>query len=295
MNPKSIVTCCLCVIFLFSCNHSTQKATIKANAKSANVENKISHKKANDTLGIPDDTIPKITIPDSAIQVGEAQVDSAYQAKIVYEGSYNAQDSVGPKDAKLDWKGIFYNKGNYYIKPTKIRFKREHSEFDDDDKPEQKTGWFLKCSGKDSCMNLISGVDNLVAGAIKKVELANFYYAGQKQDFTYERVTYTLYSTGTKRNGEVYNFKLFLMAKIKGHIYNQLLKSFGNDVVLGQRGGENHYFVDLELVGDIDGDKIPDFIIKEWGYPFEDTYLYLSRPAGNQAIVKLVANLYTSD
>jgi hypothetical protein len=283
------------VVLLTSCNHSANKTIATTSVKSANFKNKLNYKKAKDTLAIPEDTIPKITIPDSTIQVGEDKADTTCKAKILQDGSYNAQDSVGPKDAKLDWKGICYNKGNYYIKPLKISFTKEHSEFDDDDKPEQKTGWFLKYSIKDSCLRIIGGVENLIVGPVKKAKLNYFYYAGQKQEFNYEGVNYTLYSTGSKRNGEICNFKLFLMAKVKGHMYNQLLLSLGNTVALGSKGGDSEYYVDLEFVGDIDGDKIPDFIIEEGGFPFESTFLYLSRPAGNKSILKLVANFYTSD
>ena len=282
-------------LFLMSCRHSDKKIVERNRNKDTAVKRIATVKHTNDTLAIPDDTVPKVIIPDSAIQAGEDNVDSTSKIKIVEETSYNAQDSVGPKDAKLDWKGIFYNKGNYYIKPTKIHFTKEHSEFDDDDKPEQKTGWRLTCAVKDSCFSLISGVDNLVTGNLKIVKLKPFYYAGQKQEFKYEGITYTLYSTGAKRNGVIYNLKFFLMANVKGNIFNQLIKSIGNNIESSNKGGESNYQMYLAFIGDIDGDKIPDFIVKEFGYPFESTGLYLSKPAGNNAIVKLVGYLYTSD
>jgi hypothetical protein len=280
-------------MFLMACNHSDKKTVERISHNDTTIKSVTTVKHKIDTLTIPEDTIPKVIIPDSAIQVAEDKVDSTSKVKIVEETDYNAQDSVGPKDAKLNWKGIFYNKGNYYIKPTKIHFTKEHSEFDDDDKPEQKTGWRLTCSVKDSCFSLISGVDNLITGNLKLVNLKYFYYAGQKQEFKYEGVIYTIYSTGTKRDGKISNLKLYLTANVKGHVFNQLLISLGNNVELD--GGETHPVINLSLIGDIDGDKIPDFIVKEFGYPFESTSLYLSRPAGNNAIVKLVGYLYTSD
>jgi hypothetical protein len=168
-------------IFLMSCRHSDKKIVEKIRNKDTAIKNIATVKHTNDTLAIPEDTVPKVIIPDSAIQVAEDRIDSTSKVKIVEETSYNAQDSVGPKDAKLNWKGIFYNKGNYYIQPTKIHFTKEHSEFDDDDKPEQKTGWRLTCAVRDSCFSLISGVDNLITGNLKIANLKYFYYAGQKQ------------------------------------------------------------------------------------------------------------------
>jgi len=174
-------------LFLISWNNQVTKikAAVNTNVKSDTLKHIPTTQKANDTLSIPEDTVPQIIIPQGTLQVPERKKDSTSAAKILFEGSYNAQDSVGPKDSKLTWKGIFYNKGNYYIKPTKIKLISEHSEFDDDDKPDQKTGWRLECLVKDSCLSIISGVDDLVSGQVKKVKLKEFYYAGQKQKFNY--------------------------------------------------------------------------------------------------------------
>jgi hypothetical protein len=284
-----------CALFLISCNHTDKKVVAKANTKSANTKRIANVQIVKDTLAIPDDTIPKITIPEGTIQVDEDKVDTTSKLKILFDGaSYSARDDVDPKDAKLDWKGIFYNEDNYFIKSTKIKFIKEHSEFDDDDKPDQKTGWRIKCTGKDTCLQLISGVNDLTLGPIKRIKLDNFYNAGQKQEFNYEGVTYTLYTTGTKRNGYIYNFKLFLMANVKGHTFNQLIRSLGNDVALNH-GGDSVDTLFLSFIGDIDGDKIPDMIISDGGYAFGSSSLYLSVPAGNNAIFKLVAYFSQSD
>jgi hypothetical protein len=293
VKPRSIYF--ISVVFLISCNHTSKKTISKIKTKSDSVKHTVSVQSTNDTLAIPEDTIPKITIPEGTIQVGEDKVDSISKVKILSDGSsYNAQDEVNPKDAKLDWKGIFVNKDNYYIKPTTIKFIKEHSEFDDGDKPDQKTGWRIKCAGKDTCLQLISGVNNLIAGPIKRVKTGGFYYAGQKQEFNYGGVTYILYTTGAKRNGKIYNFKIFLMATVKGHTFNQLIRSLGNNVALDNHGDDvDTIFIDF--VGDIDGDKIPDFIISDGGYAFGSTSLYLSTTAGNNAILKLVGYFSQSD
>jgi hypothetical protein len=282
-------------MFLISCSHTDKKVVAKANTKSANAKRIANVQSVKDTLAIPDNTIPKITIPEGTIQVGEGKVDTTSKLKILSDGaSYSAQDNVDPKDAKLDWKGVFYNKGNYFIKSTKIKFIKEHSEFDDDDKPDQKTGWRIKCTGKDTCLQLISGVNDLIEGPIKRVKTDPPFYAGQKQEFSYEGITYTLYTTGTKRNGEIYNLKIFLMATVKGHTFNQLIRALGNDVALNG-GGDSVNVIFIDFVGDIDGDKIPDFIISDGGYAYGSTSLYLSKQAGNDAILKLAAYFSQSD
>ncbi|MGZ3754132.1 MAG: hypothetical protein ACXVAY_03320 [Mucilaginibacter sp.] len=277
----------ICAVFLISCSHTDKKVVAKANTRSAIAKRIANVQSAKDTLAIPDDTIPKITIPENTIQVGEDKLDTASKIKIIYNSDVlnNGVDNVGPEYSKLSWKGIFYNKGNYYIKPTKTKVSKERPSPDEDSSEEPV--WILKCEVKDSCFRLISGADDLLVGPIKRVKANDFYYAGQKQEFRYEGVIYTLYTTGTKRNGNIYNFKLFLMANVKGQTFNQLLYSLGNDVAL-RNGGDNVDTIFISFIGDIDGDKIPDFIIDDGGYAFGSSSLYLSTPAGNNAILKLV-------
>jgi hypothetical protein len=248
----------------------------------------------NDTLAIPEDTISKVTFPEGTIQVAECPVDTSSKVKILKDGNYNGQDNVGPKDAKLSWKGIFYNHENYYIRSVTIKFIKTHSEFDDDDKPDQKTGWLIKHTGKDTILQLISGANDLIIGPITRVKLDDLYYAGQKQEFNYKGVTYTVYATGNKRNGYIYNFKLFLTAKVKGRTFNQQLVSLGNDVAL-HHGNDAVDNIFIDFAGDIDGDGIPDLLLSDSGYAFGSTSLYLSKPAGDKAILKLVAYFAQSD
>ena len=277
----------ICAVFLLSCRHTDKKVTAKTNIKSVNINRITKVQSTNDTLAIPDDTIPKITIPKGTIQVGEDTVDTASKVKIIYNSDVlnNGVNNVGPEYAKLNWMGIFHNNGSYYLKPTKTKVNKHTPSAAED--PSEESVWLLKCEVKDSCFRLISGVDNLAVGPIKRIKINDFYYAGQKQEFNYEGVVYTLYTTGTKRNGNIYNFKLFLTANVKGHTFNQLLYSLGSNVAL-HNGGDEVDTVFISFVGDIDGDKIPDFIIDDGGYAFGSSRLFLSTPAGNNAILKLV-------
>jgi hypothetical protein len=246
----------------------------------------------NDSVAIPDDTIPRITLPDSTIQVTEDKIDTNSKVLILDNGdTFSQQDKIGPQQAKLTWKGIFYNKGKYFIKPVKIKFVRAHTEFDQ--KLDQKTGWELKCLSQDSCTNVISGV-NLADGPVKKIKFNDFYSAGQKFEFDYEDVHYILYTTGTKRNGKTYNFKIFLTANVKGHVFNQLIRSLQSDIALNG-GSDDVNVLFISFIGDLDGDKIPDFIIGDGGYAYGSTSLYMSKPAGDKAILKLVCHFGQSD
>jgi hypothetical protein len=77
--------------------------------------------KANDTLTIPEDTIPKVTIPGGTIQISEEHVDSTSKINLLHISSYN-KDDVDPKVAKLNWKGLFYKKEDFYIKSARLKF-----------------------------------------------------------------------------------------------------------------------------------------------------------------------------
>jgi hypothetical protein len=279
----------LCVVFLMSCNHTAKKMIKTVNIKSDSIKKSIIVQSTNDTLVIPDDTLPKITISDGTVQVGQLLIDTNNKVKILESGSIAYHDDIDPEDVKLDWKGIFYNKDSFYIKPTKIKITSEHSEMDEEEN--QKTGWKIKCDVKDSCFILISGVDNLVKGTIKRFPWhGGFDHAGQKKVFNYEGVTYTLYTTGAKRNGKACNVKLFLMASVKGHSFNQLIESLGPEPT-----EDDPDTIYITFIGDIDGDKIPDFITSVSGYGGGSTTVYLSQPAGDNAVLKPIGLFSTTD
>jgi hypothetical protein len=241
-----------------------------------------------DTVLIPDDSVPKITLPAGTIQV--AKNDARHPntlIKILGCSSYNHSEFVGPRSEKMNWKGLFQAKGGFYVADTKLIVKREHSELDENEK--QKTGWRVTCGNKDRNLILINGVYRILNGPVKKALLhSKLYYAGQKLNFDYYGVTYTLYTRGFKRNGKIYNYKLFLFAKVKGHYFNQLLVALPPDDSFGGNG-DMSTDVEIDFAGDLDGDKIPDFIITESGNSFGFTSLYLSRPAGKRAILQKVS------
>jgi len=282
---KLITICFVASLFLLSCQHATKKTL--AVTKPDNIKHSINVQSVTDTLTIPEDTIPKIVIPDGTIQVGQNPLDTTNKVKILDAGNIDYNEDIDPKEAKLNWQGLFYNKGNFYVKPTRIKIISQHSQKYDE--ANQKTGWQVKCDVKDSCFILINGVDNLIKGIIKRFPWSgDFYYAGQKKKFNYDGVTYTLYTTGAKRDGKACNLKLFLMANVKGHNFNQQIES------LGECMADDPTSINIGFIGDIDGDKIPDFITNVDGYGGGETSVYLSKSAGDDAILKLVAVFTTT-
>jgi hypothetical protein len=276
------------LLSLSSCSQSGKQTIKKDMIKKDSIISKPTVTvKANDTL-----TIPKVTIPGGTIQVSENHLNTTSKINLLHISSYN-KDDVDPKVAKLNWKGLFYNKEDFYIKSARLKFVQEHSEMDEEEG--QKTGWRLESDNKDFNIVLINGPAGLINGPVKKALLStSLYYVGQKLEFNYYGINYTLYTTGTKRYGKIYNYKLFLLANVKGHCFNQQLYSLRPDIAL-DGGGDMSESVEIEFAGDLDGDKIPDFIIERSGYSYGDTYLYLSKPAGDKAILKQVSSFGVSD
>jgi hypothetical protein len=282
------------ILMLISCGQPDKRSVLK-NTTNNNLLVKTKTKVISES---PEDTIPTITIAEGTVQVSYKSTDTTSKINIINIADYNNQD-INPKALGLNWTGLFYTglfngkNNSFYIKQTKLKFAPEHSE--SDEKENEKTGWHVTCNVKDGNMILIKGATDIEEGPVKKALLSTeLTKAGQKIDFSYYGVTYTLYTTGFKRHEAIYNYKLFLLAKVKGHTFNQLLYQLSPNVVFGV-GGDMSESVKIEFAGDLDGDNIPDFIINASGYSYGITYLYLSKPAGDKAILKLVSSFGTSD
>jgi len=286
----------LYIVMLLGCNRNKETSkTVKKNNVIIKAKT-ISKKAASpDTVARytgPDDTVPKVVVPEDVIQVVtyNQTVDTINQSYYLEETNLN-KDDIEPKEMKLRWKGVFTRKdGTAYIKDVQLRFERAQSETDEDG---QKTGWLVKSDIKDEGF-FLSGVDDLTDGPVQQVKLTKtMLYPGEKQEFNYNGVDYTFYAKGFKKDGDIYNYKLFLLANVKGHYFNQLLASEDHF------GDEMHWEADatisIEFVGDIDGDKIPDVVIGRAAEFEGDSQLFLSKPAGDNAILKHVTGFGQSD
>lgn len=282
MRYLSIV---LCSLALSSCK---QKATeTKRDLEKTIIINDFS-KESNISKFIDSkDTIPQILIPTGTIQVktDNEKIDKTLNIEVLSTGSFNDQEAYQINSIKdirqiTNWKGLFKAHGQFYVKSTSIKFYKERSDLDDED---EKTGLLIKCADKDTVEVLISGT-NIKDGTVRTINLVqNELLPGQKEEFTYNGVVYTFYATGFKTDSSITNYKLFLMANVKGHNFNQLLFTtpiFGTE--------EMQASVSLEFAGDIDGDDIPDFIISNATVSWSDGVLYLSKVAGDKLIIKPV-------
>jgi hypothetical protein len=237
------------------------------------------------------DTVPKVTIPAGTIQIiTEGKPDSTEKIYLLEACDANV-DEVQPFEPKLSWQGLFCTKDTAYIKNTKLKFSREQSEIDEDGKV---TGWRITSDNKDLGY-FISGA-GLIEGPINEVKITKkSIVPGEKEVFNYNNIIYTIYATGyyDAKNEDFSNYKLFLMANVKGHIFNQLLMSTPN---LGdQMAIEGDEQIQISFIGDIDGDNIPDFILNRYGEFHGFIYLYLSKSAGDKAVLKDVAMFGNTD
>jgi len=292
---KNQVIYILMLFILVACGRPGSKVVKKENIRLKNDTSRVIARvtpPAGDTPAISDDTIPKVFVPADAIQVvTNAITDTTDGIKTILCASYGADD-VDAAIAKLKWKGLFETKGNYFINDTRVKFTQQHSDLDTGN---ANTGWRVQSNIKANNLILIAGAKGLVNGPVKMALLSKkMPAAGQKLQFTYNSVSYTLYTTGRKTNGLVYNYKLYLLANVKGKCFNQMLKALPADVSFGGVGDMSED-IEIDFAGDIDGDKIPDFIISRSGYSYGYTELYLSRPAGSSAILKLVSESGVSD
>jgi len=272
------------ILILFGCNSkkvktAQQVAETKA-VSSSDIQKDIQSAPLN-----PDDTIPNVSIPADAIRVTDDKVDSTSNIHMLWNGDGIERT---PALSKLHWKALTYKKGSYYLQDTKIKLKS--ARYPEGTEEEGEIGLFMSAIDKDA-QYLLSGL-NIVNGPVDTVLIKKkIFYPGQKEIFSYKGITYTLYATGHKMDSVkkgYNNYKLFLTANVKGHTFNQLIASA--ETYFGDTDdAEVLSFFQINFIGDIDGDNIPDIIIMELGNFWSTTNLYVSSIAGDTAIVKKVA------
>lgn len=254
---------------LFACKSKTNKPPVVIKKKKITA---ISKK----------DSIDKQNEP----QITDFPADTIYPARILTSGSVFHEDEVDPHSSKYKWMGIFKTDSGYYIGSTKIKLSRENDAVLDE--ADQKTGWSVSPSVKDTAIVLISGLDYLQSRPIISIPFKKQYILpGEHEEFICNDIKYTLYATGTNKaelfkreSYNVSNYKLFIKATINGRGYNQMIVSIAtfDDAICT-----------LTFIGDIDGDGRPDIIMDTTNdYNMERTTLYLSEPAEPGQLLKVV-------
>ena len=249
-----------------SCNNLSQNS--KNENKTSVTDKKpivIQPKKNSDTIALP--------------------LDSIYSVKILTVGTFH-DNEVSNNDKNQQWLGLFKNKKGFYLKRTKIRTEKINDLTLDTE--EEKTGWEVSTIIKDTCMILIEPLPFLKERKIKKFKLAkDTIFPNDTLQFKYLGIDYNLFATGNKeivneglKQVEIWNYKLYLVAEIKGQKRTSLLVNQGNF---------NYDMIQIIFAGDIDGDGILDLIINTPRYYYERSpTLYLSRPANNEEVVKRI-------
>ncbi|MGL5075781.1 MAG: hypothetical protein ACRDBG_08050, partial [Waterburya sp.] len=181
-----------------------------------------------------------------------------YTSKVLTVGSFHS-DEVDKNDNQLAWVGLFKNQNGYYLSQTKI-ITRNVPDIDEDENTKIKTGWEVSTTNSDSCIILIESMPQLMSRKIQNIDLPqNQMYPGDTLAFTYLGIDYKLFATGGKKKTEdnsdyfdVWNYKLYLSAVIKGKVCKSLLVA---------QPTFDDAMISLIFAGDIDGDEILDLII----------------------------------
>jgi hypothetical protein len=227
----------------------------------------------------------EIAVAMDSIDYSYFPVDSTFTTKVLTVGTFHS-DEVWDGADREKWFGLFRGKTGYYIAETKIKTQR----INDDilDKAGEKTGWKVQTVKKDTSIILMGRLSFLRRHNLNRAVLSkDQIFPSDTVRITYLGIDYNLYATGGKKKlidnpdwFEVWNYKLFMTATIKGQIHKSLLVSQPNF---------DDQMINIIFAGDIDGDGILDLVIDtSRHYNATSPTIYLSRPAEKGEIVKPV-------
>ncbi len=218
----------------------------------------------------------------------EFPANGNFLVKALTTGTFHS-DEVWANADKEKWFGIFQNTTGFYIASTQLQIKRVRDEIVDESK-NAKTGWEVKTINKDTCIFLVESFSTLSNRNIQSVLLSKKeIYPGDTVNFQYLGIDYQLFATGVKKQRQddpstvdVWNYKLYLTATIKGQQHKSLIAAQPNF---------NDSMISVIFAGDIDGDGIVDLLINNSNhYNTTSPTLYLSKPAEKSEVLKPIAN-----
>lgn len=211
-------------------------------------------------------------------------IDSTFTTQVLTVGTFHG-DEVWENADKLKWFGLFQNKEGFYVAETKLKTKRVNDGIVDENENE-KTGWDVQTVNKDTSIILIEGVNFLTPRNVQQAVLSKEQiFPGDTLRINYLGIDYEIFATGGKKKVQgdpdwfdVWNYKLYLTATIKGQLHKNLLVAQPNF---------DDQTINLIFAGDIDGDGILDLIIDtSRHYNATSPTIYLSKPADNGEVVK---------
>lgn len=211
-------------------------------------------------------------------------IDSLFTTRVLTYGTFHS-DEVWESADKEKWFGLFKSNTGFYLQETKLKTKRVYDPILDE-KESDKTGWEIQTINKDTSIILIEPSIFLKPHKVQQATLSKEQvFPGDTLRINYLGVDYKIYATGSKKKVQndpvwfdVWNYKLYLTATIKGQKQTSLLVSQPNF---------DDQMINLIFAGDIDGDGILDLIIDtSRHYNTTSPTIYLSRPADNGEVVK---------
>lgn len=211
-------------------------------------------------------------------------IDSNFSTKVLTVGTFHSEEVWDNAD-KEKWFGLFRGKAGFYLAETTLKTKKVYDGFVDYNETE-KSGWEVQTINKDTSIILIEASKILTPHNVQEAILSKKQILpGDTLRISYLGIDYEIIAIGGKKKVqddpewyEVWNYKLYLTATIKGQQHTSLLVA---------QPSFNDQMIDLIFAGDIDGDGILDLIIDTSShYNATSPTIYLSKPADNGEIVK---------
>ena len=272
-SKQTILALAFVAFGLIACNNSsrqsnTENTSVTVDTLSSAVA--ASNSADNDTITYDYSTFPN---------------ESSYSTKVLTVGTFH-EDEVWESAKDENWYGVFNGRNGSYISQTKIKSVKVFDPLLDEDSLKDKTGWDVEAINKDTCIILIAGIDFLSNRQIKQRVLSKEQiFPDDTLRINYLGIDYKIFATGGKKKVQddpewfdVWNYKLYLTATIKGQHLESLLVAQPNF---------DDQMIKLIFAGDIDGDEILDLIIDtSRHYNATTPTIYLSRPAENGEVVK---------
>ncbi len=192
---KNSLFFCLTVFVFICCNSSGNQTTANAKPDSIAMGNQPINGSRLDTSKPDNDT---------------TAVDSLFKIKVLTKGNFHS-DEVWETASKEKWFGLFKGKETVYLKETIVKTKRVHDVVVDENDNE-KTGWEVSTSNKDSCIILMAALPYSTDRKIQSVTLSkNMIFPGETLDVSYLGNQYKIFATGEKRK----NSKTLKLMKCK--------------------------------------------------------------------------------
>lgn len=218
-------------------------------------------------------------------------VDSTLQVKILRTETFH-NDEVEEDFKNKVWFGLFKKDNSYTLSQTQVFIKSVNDPIVDENE-EDKTGWEVTTSIKDTCIILIEKKPYLNNIEVWNIKVPANLADNEDFEFNYKNIEYTLFALVKKRKErvdaewiEVSDYSLYLRAYENGKETKTLLVAKEN---IDER------FVEIVFAGDIDGDGRLDLIIDTSNhYNVSSPTLYLSKPASEEKKIIKPVGVFTT-